>query len=63
MLATLAPLDDAGSDLWSRQLRYVGVAGEQSSVNIVGPQDVCRGIQLVQGGVPGEAVRGGRERR
>ncbi len=52
MLATLAPLDDAGSDLWSGQLRYVGVAGEQSSVNIVGPQDVCRGMQLVQGACP-----------
>ncbi|MDQ6716280.1 MAG: hypothetical protein M3Z83_09240, partial [Actinomycetota bacterium] len=50
--AELASLYDGGSDLWSGRVRYVGVAREAASVLVVGPQDTCRGLQLVSGRCP-----------
>jgi len=50
--AQLASLYDGGSDLWSGRVRYVGVAREAASVTVLGPQDTCRGLQLVSGACP-----------
>ncbi len=51
----LAGLYDAGSDMWSGRLRYTGVARQQSTIDVRGPQDVCRGLRLTQGTCPTKA--------
>ncbi|MDQ2781141.1 MAG: hypothetical protein M3Y26_01210 [Actinomycetota bacterium] len=48
----LSSLYDGGSDLWSSSVRYEGVAHATSSVTVLGPQDTCRGLQLVSGVCP-----------
>ncbi len=53
--AALGGLYDAGSDMWSDRLHYTGVARQQSTVDIRGPQDVCRGLRLAQGTCPARA--------
>ncbi len=52
---SLVPAFDAGSDLWTGRVRYAGVDGEPSSITVVGPQDTCRGLQVVQGSCPANA--------
>ena len=49
---SLIPAFDAGSDMWTGRLRYSGVEGDQSAITVVGPQDTCRGLQVVQGSCP-----------
>ena len=44
----LAPFYDAGSDLWSGRVTYTGVVGLPSTVQLVGPQDTCRALEISQ---------------
>lgn len=50
--AGLASLYDAGSNLWVAHVSHTGVGGDPSSVLVLGPQETCRGLQLVQGACP-----------
>jgi len=49
---SLAPFYDAGSDLWSGRVNLVGVAGRPSTVQLVGPQDTCRALEITTGRCP-----------
>ena len=49
---SLIPAFDAGSDMWIGRLRYSGVEVDQSAITVVGPQDTCRGLQVVRGSCP-----------
>jgi len=48
----LLPFYDAGSDLWSGRVTYTGVVGLPSTVQLVGPQDTCRALEITQGTCP-----------
>jgi len=48
----LRSLYDGGSEMWSGRVRYDGVAGNGSKVFVRGPQDVCRGLLIVDGVCP-----------
>lgn len=48
----LLPFYDSGSDLWSGRVTYTGVVGLPSTVQIVGPQDTCRALEITQGTCP-----------
>ncbi len=50
--ASLVPYYDSGSDLWSGRVSLAGVTGIPSSVTVVGPQDTCRSLQVVEGACP-----------
>jgi hypothetical protein len=49
---SLAPFYDAGSELWSGRVNLVGVAGRPSTVQLVGPQDTCRALEITTGRCP-----------
>jgi len=48
----LVPFYDAGSELWSGRVNLVGVAGRPSTVQLVGPQDTCRALEITTGRCP-----------
>jgi putative ABC transport system permease protein len=48
----LVPFYDAGSELWSGRVNLVGVAGRPSTVQLVGPQDTCRALEITAGRCP-----------
>ncbi|HEU4999799.1 MAG TPA: FtsX-like permease family protein [Lapillicoccus sp.] len=48
----LLPFYDSGSELWSGRVTYTGVAGRPSTIQLVGPQDTCRSLELTQGTCP-----------
>jgi len=48
----LGSLYDGGSEMWSGRVRYNGVGGAGSKVFVRGPQDVCRGLVILDGVCP-----------
>ncbi len=48
----LRSLYDGGSEMWSGRVRYNGVGGTGSKVFVRGPQDVCRGLVILDGVCP-----------
>jgi len=55
--SALAPLYDQGSEAWSGKVSYTGVAGSPSSLQVVGLQETCRGLQIVSGACPTQAFQ------
>ena len=55
--AGLATLYDQGSETWSGRVRYTGLAGRPSKIQVVGSQDICRGLQVVTGACPTKAYQ------
>ena len=53
----LAPLYDQGSEMWSGRVRFTGIAGRESKLQVVGMQDTCRGLQVVSGACPTQAYQ------
>jgi len=55
--AGLATLYDQGSETWSGRVRYTGLAGRPSKIQVVGSQDTCRGLQVITGACPTKAYQ------